>query len=342
MKKNMRKNLIYALSAFAVLMLPGCGSKNKTTETEQTKILVKTAAVEEKTIQQNVEFTSNIEPYKQNYVTPAVSGLRIDQILVDVGDNVRKGQLLVKMDPITYSQQLVTLQNMENNLARSKKVYETGGISSSDFEQLETSVQVQRDVVANLKKNIELRSPIDGVVTARNDEAGNLFGNQPILQLMQINPLKVKVSISEQYYPNVKLGMPVRLTADIFPGREFEGKVSLIYPAMDASTRTFTVEVTIPNSEKVLRPGMSARSIFNMGDKQGVMIPDIAVMRQVGTNDRVVYVIKDGVAERRVVTTGRTVDGMIDILSGVELGEQVAVTSMSKLNTGTEVEVRNN
>lgn len=86
MKQNMRKNLIYALSAFAVLMLPGCGSKNKTTETEQTKILVKTAAVEEKTIQQNVEFTSNIEPYKQNYVTPAVSGLRIDQILVDVGD----------------------------------------------------------------------------------------------------------------------------------------------------------------------------------------------------------------------------------------------------------------
>ena len=338
----MRKNLIYALSAFAVLMLPGCGSKNKTTETEQTKILVKTAAVEEKTIQQNVEFTSNIEPFKQNYVTPAVSGLRIDQILVDVGDNVRKGQLLVKMDPITYSQQLVTLQNMENNLARSKKVYETGGISSSDFEQLETSVQVQRDVVANLKKNIELRSPIDGVVTARNDEAGNLFGNQPILQLMQINPLKVKVSISEQYYPNVKLGMPVRLTADIFPDREFEGKVSLIYPAMDASTRTFTVEVTIPNSEKVLRPGMSARSTFNMGDKVGVMIPDIAVIRQVGTNDRVVYVIKDGVAERRVVTTGRTVDGMIDILSGVKPGEQVAVTSMSKLNTGTEVEVRNN
>ena len=87
---------------------------------------------------------------------------------------------------------------------------------------------------------------------------------------------------------------------------------------------------------------MSARTTFNMGDKQGVMVPDIAIMRQVGTNDRVVYVIKDGVAERRVVNTGRTVDGMIDILSGVQVGEQVAVTSLSKLNTGTEVEVRNN
>lgn len=338
----MRKNLIYALSALAVSILPGCGTKSTTTDSGQTKILVKTAVAEEKTIQQNVEFTSNIEPYKQNNITPAVSGLRIEQILVDVGDNVRKGQLLVKMDPITYSQQLVTLQNLENNLARTKKVYDTGGISSSDFEQLETSVQVQRDVVANLKKNIELRSPIDGVVTARNEEAGNLIGTQPILQLMQINPLKVTVGISEQYYPNVKVGMPVRLTADIFPDKVFEGKVSLIYPAMDASTRTFTVEVAIPNYDKVLRPGMSARTTFNMGDKQGVMVPDIAIMRQVGTNDRVVYVIKDGVAERRVVNTGRTVDGMIDILSGVQVGEQVAVTSLSKLNTGTEVEVRNN
>ena len=71
MIENMRKNLIYALSALAVLILPGCGTKNTTTDSWQTKILVKTAVAEEKTIQQNVEFTSNIEPYKQNNITPA-------------------------------------------------------------------------------------------------------------------------------------------------------------------------------------------------------------------------------------------------------------------------------
>lgn len=338
----MRKNLIHALSALAVLTLPACSSKNSSTVSEQSKILVKTSVAEVKTIEQNVEFTSNIEPYKQNYITPAVSGLRIDKILVEVGDNVRKGQLLVQMDPITYSQQMVTLQNLESDLVRTKEVYEAGGVSSQTYDQLETQVKVQRDAVANMKKNIELRSPIDGVVTARNDEAGNLFANTPILQIMQIDPLKVKVNISEQYYNNVKLGMPVKMKVDIFGDELFDGKVSLIYPAIDASTRTFTVEVTIPNADRRLRPGMSARSIFNMGDKQGIMVPDVAVLRQVGTNDRVVYVIKDDIAERRVVTTGRTVDGMIDILSGVGQGEQVAVTSLSKLNTGTQVEIRNN
>ena len=192
-----------------------------------------------------------------------------------------------------------------------------------------------------LKKNIEVKSPITGVVTARNYESGDLFAAQPILHVMQIDPLKVIVNISEQYFPNVKVGMPVELLVDIFPDKKFTGTVSLIYPALDPATRTFKVEVRVPNANRTLRPGMFARTIFDLGEKPGIMVPDVAVQKQVGTAERYLYVItSDSVAERRAVKLGRQIGDRIDVLSGVEAGEQVAVTALSKLYDGAKVSVK--
>jgi len=339
---KMKKNQMLAISLLAALSFAGCGNKKvQTVETVEEKVLVKTETAETDTIGQIVELTANIEPYKQNAITPAVSGVRIDRILVDVGSRVTKGQLLATMDPIQYNQANTQLLNLESDLARMQPVFEAGGISAQQLDQLRTQVEVQRDVVANYKKNIELRSPITGVVTERSAEAGDLFAGAPILQIMQIDPLKITANISEKYFSAVKMNMPVDIKADVLPDETFTGRVSLIYPAMDPATRTFTVEVTIPNSKGRLRPGMFARTIFNMGDKEGVMIPDTAVKRQAGTNDRVVFVISNGVAERRVVTLGRQIGDRIDVISGVEAGEQVAVTGLSKLDDGTAVEVKN-
>ena len=177
--------------------------------------------------------------------------------------------------------------------------------------------------------------------TARNYESGDLFSAQPILHIMQIDPLKVIANISEQYFPNVKVGMPVKLAVDIFPDEEFTGTVSLIYPALDPTTRTFKVEVKVPNAKRTLRPGMYARTTFDMGSKEGVMVPDVAVQKQVGSAERYLYVIVgDSVAERRSVKEGRQVGDRVDILSGIEAGEPVAVTALSKLFDGAKVDIK--
>ena len=180
------------------------------------------------------------------------------------------------------------------------------------------------------------------MVTARNNEPGDLFTNTPILHVMQINPLKVIANVSEQYFRDVKVGMPVDLHVELFPDREFRGTVSLIYPALDPATRTFTVEVKVPNDAETLRPGMYARTTFDMGRKQGVLVPDVAVQKQVGSSEKYLYVVRDGVAERRAVKVGRQVGDEVDILTGLEPGEQVAVTALSKLSDGVQVEVKEN
>jgi RND family efflux transporter MFP subunit len=335
------KSIILAMALGVVLV--SCddtkSAQQQQTETS-TSVLVKTAPATVQTVSQTEVFTANIEPYKKNYITPAVQGVRIDRILVDVGDRVKKGQLLVEMDPTNYNQQLVNLQNARDTYERTKKVFEVGGVSQQQLDQAANALSIQEEVAANLKKNISLLSPIGGVITARNDEAGNLFSNQPILQVMQIDKLKVTVNISEQFYSAVKVGTPVSLAVDVFPGESFDGKVTLVYPAMDAATRTFTVEVTIPNAKERLRPGMFSRSTINMGDRESVMISDVAVSRQVGTSERYVFVEKGGVAERRVVRLGRQVGNLIEVLDGVEAGENVIVTGLSKLDQGTAVEVQ--
>ena len=329
-----------AAICLALLGLAACGSKQQTTQVVETpRVLTKTATAERAVVQLTEEYTSEILPYKENDITPAASGVHIDRIRVDVGDRVQQGQVLVTLDPTQYNQALVQLKTVEDDYNRLKPVFDAGGISAQQIDQAKAALDVQREVVANLKKNIELRSPITGVVTARNNEAGDLFMNQPILHVMQINPVKVIANVPEQFFPAVKVGMPVDLKLEVFPDRTFAGRVSLIHPALDAATRTFTVEVTVPNGGEVLRPGMFARTIFNMGEKEGVMVPDVAVQKQVGSSERYLYVIKDGKAERRRVTQGRQSGSRIDILSGVEEGEAVAVTAFSRLADGVEVDI---
>ncbi|WP_418407304.1 efflux RND transporter periplasmic adaptor subunit [Alistipes sp.] len=336
------KKLVVMLAAAAALA--GCTGKKKAAEVQQdNRVLTRTEAAGTAMVQLTEEFTSEIEPYKENDITPAASGVHIDKIRVEVGDPVREGQLLVTLDPTQYTQQLVQLKTVEDDYNRLLPVYEAGGISAQQIEQAKAQLDVQREVVANLKKNIEVRSPISGVVTARNYESGDLFASQPILHIMQIDPLKVIANISEQYFRHVKVGMPVELKVDIFPDETFTGTVSLIYPALDPATRTFKVEVKVPNARRTLRPGMFARTIFNMGQKEGVMVPDVAVQKQVGTAERFLYVIVgDSVAERRRVEVGRQVGDRVDILSGVKAGEQVAVTALSKLYDGARTEVKQN
>jgi RND family efflux transporter MFP subunit len=336
----MKRNLIFALGTMALaLVMSGCVGKKKTASDETPKVAVKVAAAVSEVIPQNVEFTANIEPWQKNYIVPALQGARIKRIYVAVGDHVQKGQLVAEMDPTQYNQVKVQYETAKTDYERIKKVHEAGGVSDQQLQQAETQYLVYKENYENIASNVRLTSPINGVVTQKLEEEGNLFSSNPILEIMEMDKLKVNVNISEQYFRFVKVGTEVRLAVDIFPDEEFKGSVSLIYPAIDPTTRTFTVEVAVPNTGNKLRPGMFARCVINMGDKEAVMVPDVAVQKQIGTNERFVYVVKNGVAERHTVTVGRLIGGRYDVLSGVEAGDEVAVTSFSKLSDGAEVEI---
>ncbi len=329
----------------AAAAMVACGSqgdkKAAQTNVADEVITVKTALAETMTVELTETYTSEILPYKENDITPAAQGLHIDKISVDVGDRVYAGQVVVVLDQTTLKQQELNLATTQDNYDRMVPVHEAGGISDQQITQMKNTLDLQKEVVENLRKNSTIKSPISGVVTARNFEPGDLFASMPILHIMQINKLKVMANVSEQYFPIVKVGQKVEIEVDIFPGEKFEGTVSRINPALDAATRTFSVEVTIPNANERLRPGMYARTTFNMGQREGVVIDDVAVQKQIGSSERFVYVIKDGVAEYRFVKDGRRVGTKVDITNGLAAGEEVAITSFPRLADGKKVEVKN-
>lgn len=323
-----------------------CNTNSSTESTEATNAQSNAVSVKVETAERIVvdlfeTYTSEIMAYKENDITPAVQGLHIDQIKVDVGDRVKEGQVIVTMDQTTLKQQELNLATTQDNYDRMLPVYESGGISEQQIIQIKNTLDLQKEVVENLRKNSTIKSPISGVVTARNFENGDLFASMPILHIMQIDKLKVMANVSEQYFTSVKVGDKVTIEVDIYPGKQFEGQVSRINPAFDARTRTFSVEITIPNKSMELRPGMYARAIFNMGKRECVMVADKAVQKQAGSSERFVYVIKDGVADYRFVTDGRREGDMIEILEGIEAGDKVATTSFTRLMDGKTVTVDN-
>lgn len=337
------KRIVILLAAVAVVA--GCGGQQKKAaqgsqdSAESTKVPVKVAVAQIEEVEQSAVFTSNIEAFVSNNIVSNSQGARIEKILVDVGSMVREGQLLATMDPSTYNATAIQEATAKADYERMKKVYEAGGISKSVMDQTESSLVALEATLKSVREATELRSPISGVVTARNFDAGDFPVMQPIFTVMQIDRLKVALNISEQYFPRVHKGMDAEITADMYPDRVFAGKVSLIYPAVDPATRTFTVEITIPNPKGELRPGMFSRTHLVFGTTKGIMVEDIAIQRQMGTNDKYVFLDIDGKAERRLVTTGAQNGSRVEILTGVEEGDRVITAGISRLMQGTEVEV---
>ena len=145
--------------------------------------------------------------------------------------------------------------------------------------------------------------------------------------------------VAETYYKQVYKGMPVDIALDAYEGETFYGKVTIVYPTVDQTTHTFPVEVTITNSEQKVRPGMFARATVNFGDQTHVVVPDEALVKQIGAGDRYVYVYKDGKVSYNKVELGKHLGDKYEILSGVNPGDDVVIAGQSRLANGKEVEV---
>ena len=299
---------------------------------------VKVETLGERMVDQTIEFTGNIEPLVKNNISSAAAQ-RIDKIHAEVGTRVKKGQLLVEMEDVNYMQARIQLENLKVDLARTEALYKAGGISEQQYQQLKTQVNVSEESIANLEKNTKLLSPIDGIVTHKNFDNGDIAAGQPILVVMQIQPVKILVNISEEFFPQVRIGTPATIKLDIYPDKSFTGKVMLIHPTIDAATRSFQAELRIENPSLLIRPGMFARAIVDFGSKERLVVPDVAVIKQPGTNDRYVYVLEGDKVFYRKVELGRRVGDIYEVAGGIALGDRVVVAGHTGLMDNVQVRV---
>ena len=328
--------------ATVALLAMACGN-NKSTETEavaqQEKAQVKIAKVKSESIPQTETYTATVESDVKNNIAPNTP-YRIEKIFVEVGDNVRKGQLLVQLDASNLRQLKLQLENQKIEFQRTEQLYQVGGASKAEYDNAKMQLDVYSTQYKQLMENTQLMSPINGVVTARNYDNGDMYGSGlPVLTIEQTNPVKLLVNISETFYKQVYKGMPVDIALDAYEGEQFEGKVTIVYPTIDQATHTFPVEVTVSNPQQKVRPGMFARATVNFGNADHVLVPDMALVKQIGAGDRYVYVYKDGKVSYNKVELGKHIGTNYEIISGVNPGDDVVIAGQTRLADGREVEV---
>ncbi len=321
----------------SLCILVACGGKKEeNNETEKAKVTVTTAELND--VDQTSTYTANVRADVINQITPAIPG-RIEKIYVEVGSRVSRGQMLVQMDTSSLAQQNLQLVNLQRDYARLVELQKIGGISQQQVDQTKTQIDVLISAIKNIDENTRLRSPINGIVTARNFDNGDVWGAQPILTIQQLNPLRVLVYVSESYFSKVQIGMPVNIQLDVYGDEVFTGKVSLIYPTIDPSTHTFGVEVTINNANMRVRPGMFARVTLNLGTEKRIVVPDVAVQKQTGSNDRYIFTVVDSVAKYNKVELGQRLGKNQEILSGINPGDVVVTAGQARLIDGSPVEI---
>ena len=336
------RTIIYVAAA---VMAVSCGNNNsKTAEQPQAAEVrlpnVTIMAASYKDVPQSDVYTANVEAYAKNNIAPQ-SPSRIQKIYVEVGDFVRAGQIVAKMDEVSLNQSKLSMANDSLEYSRIKKLYEQGGVSKSDFDAMELKYNVTRSQYQNLLENTILRSPVSGVITARNYDQGDMYGGSPIYVVEQITPVKLYVGISEMDYTRVKKNDTVTLTADALPGKTFTGRIARIYPTIDAATHTFTAEVNVANRDRLLRPGMYARVTVNFGSNHSIVVPDDCIVKQQGSGVRSVFVLQaDNTVKEIVVTLGRHFGTEYEILSGVAEGDKVVVKGQASLKNGSKVNVQ--
>ena len=307
----------------------------------EVKPKVTTSVVHIEAVDQQSVFTGNVEGYAVNNITPQ-QPRRITRLLVDVGDRVAGGQKVAELDNAALAQAKAQYENTKANYERSNELYQFGGESKANWEAMKTSYEVAKSTYENLLENTTLVSPISGVITARNYDIGDMCGGQPIFVVQKINPVKIKISVSESLYTHIKKGMEVEVEFDALPEQKFTAKVSRITPSIDPSTRTFPVELVLANAKEIVKPGMYARVTMNYGTRQSIVVPDLAVVKQLGSGNRYVYILKqDGTVAYSKVELGRRMGDKYEILSGIADGDEVVTSGQIALKDGVAVEVVN-
>jgi membrane fusion protein, multidrug efflux system len=348
----MKRTSIFSIFLAGAILVAGCTQKKQAGTSASTAAgdtkgsPVKVISITKKKIARTIDYTATAEPFEEVNMAPSTPG-RVDKIYVEVGDRVSKGQQLFLMDRTQLLTSKIQLANYAKDLARMDTLLKVGSIKQQTYDQLKAQYDVTKANVDFMEENTLLKAPFSGVITGKYYEDGELYSGTPsvtgkaaVVTLMQINPLKVTVAISEQNYPLIKNGMEAKIIADVYEGRVYEGSVFRIHPTINAMSRSFDTEIEVPNNDQSLRPGMFLRVSIDMGEIESFVIPASAVLLQEGTNERYIFTITNNTAKRCIVTLGKRFDEYVEILSSeIKEGDMLVVDGQARLSDGDKVEI---
>ncbi len=341
---------------------------------EEKKVPVEVEAVSTGPIEETIELTGWIKANQIVNVASKVAGrvesLRVlsdgsDLVAVEEGVSVKKCQQLAIIDHDVYLAQVaaakagvrakeIELTDAEREKKRVIALYEGGSATEQSKDKAMTAAELAAASLSLTKANLELAqinlresmivSPIDGIVTAKHIDEGNLIrsGDQ-IVTIADMRTVRVIVAAAEKYGAQITVGMPANIKVDAFAEQTFDAGVHSIHPALDAQTHTIQVEIRLDNEALLLKPGMFARVTLITKRKDNVVVIPRDVVLGGKIDKYYVYVVEGAsagkIARKHFVEIGIKQADRYEITKGLKAGETLVVNGMNYLTDGMGVEV---
>lgn len=335
----MKKILIVLAVATCVI---SCGKKGvQATQQEAERVeVVSTMTLQNTEIERVINVTTNLQGYLTQNVAPSLTG-KIEHIYVEVGDEVKAGDMLVRMDQNQYLTQKIQLSNLEVEMKRLEALLKTGSVSQQTYDQTKVSYDQLKQNLSFLEKNTYVKAPFSGVISAKTYEDGELYSGQPIVVLTQVKKLKALIAIPETYYPMIEEGMKLTVKSEVYPNETFPATIEVVYPTIDAASHTFQCKVVIPNPTEKLRAGMYVTTTLGLGKENTIVVPYQSVEKLIGSNERYVFINENGYAKRVSVKLGQRFDENIEIIAPeIYEGVEYIYVGQRKLVDGVKIEVK--
>ena len=334
MKKKSKIILaIIILSSIAIVVFKIISGTGSADQRRQSTPIVKVEQPRHETIIYVLKFTGDVAPIQQVNIFSKVSG-NLEKVYADMGTYVQKGQLLAQIDTTEIYQQFqqmsATYQNAKLTFQRNNDLSEQNLIAKQDLDNAEAAMKVAGANFEAAKIRLDyarITAPFSGFITKRFLDPGALVtsNNATMFTLMDLNSMKIIVNVLEKDIPLIKIGKKGIITVDAFPGKEFHGTIARLSEAVDLSTRTMAVEIDIPNSDRLLKPGMFASVKLVVEERRNALtIPTQAILRD--DKGYFVFIVNNKSAQRVAVLPGTEQDTRTEVLSGLTGNENIITT----------------
>jgi membrane fusion protein (multidrug efflux system) len=283
-------------------------------------------------------------------VTTEIGGM-VREIAFESGNVVAKDDLLVRLDTSSEEAQLRALESQADlaaiNLARSRKLRADNTISQSELDTAEATLKQNQANADNIRATIAkktIRAPFAGRLGIRQVNLGQYLDNgKPIVSLQSLSPVYANFSLPQQDLSRLKTGLPVGVTSDTYPGRDFTGTLTAINPDLDESTRSVTLQATLDNADQALHPGMFARMAVRLPQEKEVLVIPVTAVLSAPYGDTV-FVVEAGtnaadglVVHSQLIRTGPARGDYVTVEAGLKAGEKVVSTGVFKMHNGGRV-----
>lgn len=304
-------------------------------------IPVEIVLVELGTVSRSSTISGVLEPLRIVAVNAQMTGVLL-AVHAEEGSRVRKGQLLVEIDSRELQAQEraadASFKLAESTWRRTEQLFAGKIITVVEYDRDRAALESARAALDGLRTRLgyaQVLSPIDGVVTEKRVEAGDVVANQArLFTVADVAQLVTRVKVSELEVRSLRVGDTVPVSVDALGGERVTGRIRRVFPSADTATRLVPVEVALGGAAlQRLRPGYTVRVTFAL-DQRGdaMLVPSRSVSGPVGS--RAVYVVHEGKITRRAVAVGPDLDGKMEVMTGLTTGDSVIVSGSSLLREG--------